>query len=91
MSPVEVDREYWMLWHDKGGAGAHTILLLHGLGATAGVWKGVRRVGEHDAMESLAELRMHCQDAQEIVGAGHNSHVEKPAEIVALLERLLQR
>lgn len=35
-----------MLWHEKGGSGAPFILLLHGLGATAGVWMGVQRVLE---------------------------------------------
>jgi pimeloyl-ACP methyl ester carboxylesterase len=33
-----------MLWHEKGGAGTPTILLLHGLGATAAVWTGVQHV-----------------------------------------------
>lgn len=31
-----------MIWHDSGGSGQRTILLLHGIGATAGVWEGVR-------------------------------------------------
>jgi pimeloyl-ACP methyl ester carboxylesterase len=31
-----------MIWHEHGGAGRRTILLLHGLGATAAVWNGVR-------------------------------------------------
>ena len=47
--------------------------------------------GERDSMVSLDELRMHSQDALDIADAGHNAHVEKPAEIVGLLERLLQR
>jgi len=47
--------------------------------------------GEHDAMVSNAELQLHCQDTHEIATAGHNAHVEKPAEIVSLLERLLQQ
>src|SRR5688572_6469365 len=31
-----------MIWHERGGTGSHTILLLHGLGATGAVWNGVR-------------------------------------------------
>jgi pimeloyl-ACP methyl ester carboxylesterase len=45
--------------------------------------------GERDAMVSTIELGLHCRDSHEIAGAGHNAHVEKPAEIVGLLERLL--
>jgi pimeloyl-ACP methyl ester carboxylesterase len=33
-----------MLWYEKGGSGPHAILLLHGLGATSGVWAGVQRL-----------------------------------------------
>lgn len=32
-----------MIWHESGGEGARTILLLHGVGATAAVWHGVTR------------------------------------------------
>jgi pimeloyl-ACP methyl ester carboxylesterase len=35
-----------MLWYEKGGIGTRAILLLHGLGATSGVWCGVQRVLE---------------------------------------------
>lgn len=31
-----------MRWHERGGTGSTTVLLLHGLGATAAVWNGVR-------------------------------------------------
>ena len=47
--------------------------------------------GEHDPMVSTAELQLHCPDTYEIANTGHNVHVEKPAEIVSLLERLLQQ
>jgi len=47
--------------------------------------------GEQDSMVSVDELRLHCQDVHEIAGAGHNAHVERPGEVVGLLERLLQR
>ena len=30
-----------MIWHEKGGTGGPTVLLLHGAGATAAVWHGV--------------------------------------------------
>jgi pimeloyl-ACP methyl ester carboxylesterase len=30
-----------MIWHESGGAGARTVLFLHGAGATAAVWHGV--------------------------------------------------
>lgn len=32
-----------MGWYESGGAGTRTVLLLHGLGATAAVWNGVER------------------------------------------------
>jgi pimeloyl-ACP methyl ester carboxylesterase len=35
-----------MIWHERGGTGPRTILLLHGLGATGAVWSGVRRIIE---------------------------------------------
>jgi len=30
-----------MIWFERGGSGARTVLLLHGLGATSAVWKAV--------------------------------------------------
>jgi pimeloyl-ACP methyl ester carboxylesterase len=47
--------------------------------------------GEHDPMVSIAELCSHSQHTREIAGAGHNAHVERPDEIVNLLERLIAR
>jgi pimeloyl-ACP methyl ester carboxylesterase len=32
------------IWHERGGDGARTVLLLHGLGATGAVWRGVQDV-----------------------------------------------
>ncbi len=32
-----------MIWYESGGEGSRTALLLHGLGATAAVWKAVER------------------------------------------------
>jgi pimeloyl-ACP methyl ester carboxylesterase len=46
--------------------------------------------GEHDAMVSTSELLAYCREVHEIPGAGHNAHVEKPDEIVRLLETLTQ-
>jgi len=39
-----------MTWCESGGTGARAFLLLHGLGATAAVWSGVRRVIEERTM-----------------------------------------
>jgi pimeloyl-ACP methyl ester carboxylesterase len=39
-----------MTWCESGGTGSRAILLLHGLGATAAVWNGVRRVIEQRTM-----------------------------------------
>jgi pimeloyl-ACP methyl ester carboxylesterase len=44
--------------------------------------------GEHDPMVSTEELRAHSKYVEEVKGAGHNAHVEKPESIVALLEQL---
>ena len=44
-----------MIWCESGGEGGCTILLLHGLGATAAVWKSVQRaLEERGAMRWLA-------------------------------------
>jgi pimeloyl-ACP methyl ester carboxylesterase len=39
-----------MIWCESGGTGSRAILLLHGLGATAAVWNGVRRAIEQRAI-----------------------------------------
>ncbi|MFL6602640.1 MAG: alpha/beta fold hydrolase [Steroidobacteraceae bacterium] len=44
--------------------------------------------GERDPMVSTEELRAHCANVEEVEGAGHNVHVEKPDSLVALLEQL---
>jgi pimeloyl-ACP methyl ester carboxylesterase len=44
LSDQQVEIE--MLWCERGGAGPRTVLLLHGLGATAAVWRDVRQVIE---------------------------------------------
>jgi pimeloyl-ACP methyl ester carboxylesterase len=45
--------------------------------------------GATDPMVTAAELREHCEDVHDIASAGHNAHVEKPGEIVGLLESVL--
>lgn len=35
-----------MIWHEMGGAGSRMVLLLHGVGATGAVWRGVTRALE---------------------------------------------
>jgi pimeloyl-ACP methyl ester carboxylesterase len=45
--------------------------------------------GARDPMVTAEELRAHAGDAHTIAGAGHNAHVEQPAAVVALLERLI--
>jgi pimeloyl-ACP methyl ester carboxylesterase len=39
-----------MTWCESGGTGSRAILLLHGLGATAAVWNGVRQAIEQRAI-----------------------------------------
>jgi pimeloyl-ACP methyl ester carboxylesterase len=44
-----------MIWYESGGEGSRGTLLLHGLGATAAVWKSVRRaLQERGTMRWLA-------------------------------------
>ena len=45
--------------------------------------------GECDSMVSLEELRAHQAGARDIVGAGHNAHVEDPQAVVTLLEQVI--
>jgi pimeloyl-ACP methyl ester carboxylesterase len=46
-----------MIWTEGHGTGGRTVLLLHGLGATAGVWSGVR-----GALSARADLRWIAAD-----------------------------
>jgi pimeloyl-ACP methyl ester carboxylesterase len=44
-----------MIWYERGGDGDRTVLLLHGLGATAGVWNSVTQaLQERGGMRWLA-------------------------------------
>jgi len=44
--------------------------------------------GATDPMITLDELRRHCRNAVEIPGTGHNAHVEAPAAMLELSDRL---
>jgi pimeloyl-ACP methyl ester carboxylesterase len=46
-----------MIWAEGEGTGSRTVLLLHGLGATAGVWSGVR-----GALSARTDLRWIAAD-----------------------------
>jgi len=44
-----------MIWSEEGGAGSRTVLLVHGVGATAAVWKNVARaLGERGNVRWVA-------------------------------------
>ena len=45
--------------------------------------------GAQDPMVEGAELRALLPDAVELAGRGHNAHVEDPAAVVTLIERLI--
>lgn len=44
--------------------------------------------GEHDPMSGPERLRALRNDAVTLPGLGHNAHVEDPAALVSLLDRL---
>jgi len=46
--------------------------------------------GASDPLVTTEELRAHAGEVHIIAGAGHNAHVEQPAAVVALLERMIQ-
>ena len=46
-----------MIWYESGGEGSRTALLLHGLGATAAVWKPVE-----DALQERGTARWLAAD-----------------------------
>jgi len=57
-----------MIWYENGGAGNRTVLLLHGLGATAAVWRGVQR-----ALEARGAMRWLAADL-----SGHGGSEWRP-------------
>ena len=56
-----------MTWHESGGAGPRNILLLHGLGATGAVWRGLRAELEQRSLGRwlAADLSGHGHSAWE--------------------------
>jgi len=44
--------------------------------------------GEHDKLVSESELKVYSRQVHQIAGAGHNVHVEKPAEILESMQTL---
>jgi pimeloyl-ACP methyl ester carboxylesterase len=53
-----------LLWHHHGGRGTRTVLLLHGLGATAAVWMGLLPEIEQRGMRWIvADLAGHGESA----------------------------
>ena len=64
-----------MIWFESGGQGRRTVLLLHGLGATAAVWKPVSR-----ALERRGTLRWVAPDL-----GGHGASASRPSYSVGQL------
>jgi len=77
----------WRLAQDPGtfaAAGAPFATLIASAAAPV-----VLARGEHDTLVSAQELQRHAAPAHSIGGAGHNVHVERPAEVVSLLDGLI--
>lgn len=80
-------REGWRLAQDPrtfAAAGAPFVTLIASAAAPVMLARG-----EHDPMVSSHELEGHAVPAHSISGAGHNAHVERPAEVASLLDRLI--
>jgi pimeloyl-ACP methyl ester carboxylesterase len=78
-----------MIWYESGGAGSRGALLLHGLGATAAVWRSVRgALQERENMRWLAaDLGGHgASDWQSFYSVG-----ELAAELTELLQQQQMR
>jgi pimeloyl-ACP methyl ester carboxylesterase len=79
-----------------GGTESPTILLLHGLGATADVWTGLPEESGATAwvapdlpgMVTAEQIAALGVGPIELPGLGHNAHVEKPAIVREMLERV---
>ncbi|HVN46963.1 MAG TPA: alpha/beta hydrolase [Steroidobacteraceae bacterium] len=74
-----------MIWYESGGEGKRTVLLLHGLGATAAVWKPLER-----ALEKRKTLRWVAPD---LGGHGASEHRASYSvgQLAAQLAELLQQ
>lgn len=71
-----------MIWQESGGSGDCTVLFLHGLGATAAVWTGVRQILEQRGGKRwmLADLAGHGgSDAQPSYSVGQLAAQLAPA------------
>lgn len=71
------------LWHEEGGQGAPTLVLLHGLGATADVWAGLKRsLGDWPGRWIAPDLRGHGRSPH---GApyGYAGHAADVARLLA--------
>ena len=74
-----------MIWYESGGGGGRTVLLLHGLGATAAVWKSVRR-----ALQERGTMRWLAVDLGGHGGSDwHSSY--SVGQLAAQLAELLQQ
>ena len=74
-----------MIWYESGGEGNRTILLLHGLGATAAVWKSVQQ-----ALQERGTLRWLAVDLGGHGGSDwHSSY--SVGQLAAQLAELLQQ
>jgi pimeloyl-ACP methyl ester carboxylesterase len=74
-----------MIWHESGGNGRQTVLLLHGLGATAAVWKSVTR-----ALTDRGSVRWLTADFGGHGGSDWQSSYSV-GELAAQLAQLMQR
>ena len=75
-----------MTWCESGGTGPRAILLLHGLGATAAVWSGVRREIEQRAIGRTADhISALLREADEREGDGPRriTHLEGAVDVEA--------
>jgi pimeloyl-ACP methyl ester carboxylesterase len=74
-----------MIWYESGGEGSRGTLLLHGLGATAAVWKSVRR-----ALQERATMRWLAADLGGHGGSDWQSSYSV-GELAAQLAELVQQ
>src|SRR5438477_8571423 len=73
------------MWYESGGEGSRTALLLHGLGATAAVWKSVER-----ALQERGNVRWLAADLSGHGGSGWRSSYSV-GQLSAQLAELVQQ
>jgi pimeloyl-ACP methyl ester carboxylesterase len=77
------------LWHEEGGQGSPTLVLLHGLGATADVWAGLKPfLGEWPGRWLAPDLRGHGRSPHE-APYGYAVHAADVAELLAQDEEVV--